>query len=118
MNSSPQAQSAPDARLAGGMMNIVQQLQKNRLGGVRQLQGAPIGGEAQANPENFQALLNQVSPDAQEQNATRTPRTVQEEGGDEKGRQRDDGQGEEESGLRKGKKIQEAEREQQRPGMR
>lgn len=38
MNPAPQAQSAPDARLAGGMMNIIQQLQKNRLRGSMQPQ--------------------------------------------------------------------------------
>lgn len=79
MNPSPQAQSAPDARLAGGMINIVQQLQKNRLSGSRQLQGAPIGGESQQGAEVLNALRNNRS-DVQKQDATSTPRPLQGKG--------------------------------------
>ena len=61
MNPAPQAQAAPDAKLAGGLVNIVQQLQKNRLSGERSLQGAPIGGEAQAGTQKFENLLNEIS---------------------------------------------------------
>lgn len=93
MNPSPQAQSAPDARLAGGMINIVQQLQKNRdrFSGSRQLQGAPIGGEAKEGAEVLNALRNRKA-DVQEQNASRTPGPLQGKGREEQGRERNVGQ--------------------------
>ena len=117
MNPSPQAQSAPDARLAGGLMNLVQQLQKNRLGGERRLQGAPIGGESQADPQKFEALLNQASSNGQEQNAAPAPGALQEKRSQERGRQRDERQGETEGGPRQGKEVQSTEEEQQRRRM-
>jgi len=117
MNPAPQAQAAPDARLAGGLMNIVQQLQKNRLSGERTLQGAPIGGESQAGPEKFEALLNEVAPNEQKQDAARAPGTLQKEGGEEGGRQRDVGQGKEEGGPGKGPQVQRTEEEQQKRRM-
>jgi len=118
MNPAPQAQSAPDANLAGGLMNLVQQLQKNRLSGSRQLQGAPVGGESQADPQKFEDLLNQVSPNDQEQNAAPAPGALQKERSEEGGRQRNVGQGEEESSPRQGTKVQGTEEEQQRRRMR
>jgi hypothetical protein len=99
MNPSPQAQSAPDARLAGGMINIVQQLQKNRLSGSRQLQGAPIGGESQQGAEVLNALRNNRS-DVQKQDATSTPRPLQGKGREEQGRERNVGQRQAQSGSR------------------
>jgi hypothetical protein len=101
MNPSPQAQSAPDARLAGGMINIVQQLQKNRFSGSRQLQGAPIGGESQQGAEVLNALRNN-RPDVQKQDATSTPRPLQGKGEQEQGRQRNVGQRQAQSGSRQG----------------
>jgi len=92
MNPSPQAQSAPDARLAGGMINIVQQLQKNRLSGVRQLQGAPIGGESTKGAEVLDALRNRQSTNGQKENATRASRPLQGKGQEERGRERNVGQ--------------------------
>lgn len=88
MNPAPQAQSAPDARLAGGMMNVIQQLQKNRLSGVRSLQGAPIGGESSAaeGSEVLNALRNNQKNE-QEQNAASAPGALQEKRGQERGRQ-------------------------------
>lgn len=99
MNPSPQAQSAPDARLAGGMINIVQQLQKNRLSGSRQLQGAPIGGESQQGAEVLNALRNNRS-DVQKQDTTSTPRSFQGKGREEQGRDRNVGQRQAQSGSR------------------
>jgi len=118
MNPAPQAQSAPDANLAGGLMNLVQQLQKNRFSGARQLQGAPVGGESQADPQKFEALLNQVSPNGQEQNAAGAPGALQKERGEEGGRQRNVGQREEEGRPGQGTKVQRTEEEQQRRRMR
>lgn len=93
MNPSPQAQSAPDARLAGGMINVVQQLQKNRdrFSGARQLQGAPIGGEAKEGAEVLNALRNS-KVNAEEQNASRATRPFQGKGQEERGRERNVGQ--------------------------
>lgn len=91
MNPSPQAQSAPDARLAGSMINIVQQLQKNRFSGARQLQGAPIGGESQQGAEVLNTIRNN-RPDVQEKNASRTSGPFQGKGGEEQGRERNVGQ--------------------------
>jgi hypothetical protein len=74
MNPAPQSQAAPDARLAGGLMNVVQQLQKNRFGGIRRLQGAPVGGETPAaeGAEVLNAIRNSKQNE-QEQDATRAP---------------------------------------------
>ena len=105
MNPAPQAQSAPDARLAGGLMNLVQQLNKNRLSGARQLQGAPIGGESQADPQKFEALLTQLSQNGQEQNAAPAPGALQKERSEEGGRQRNVGQRKEEGRPRQGKRV-------------
>ena len=118
MNPAPQAQSAPDAGLAGSMLNFVQQLQKNRFGGVRQLQGAPIGGETQADPKNFEALLNEAAPNEQEKDAAGAPGALQKERGEEQRRERDVRPREEESGLGKSAQIQRAEEEQRRQKMR
>jgi hypothetical protein len=117
MNPAPQAQSAPDARLAGGLINLVQQLQKNRFSGERSLQGAPIGGEAQAEPQKFEALLNEVSPNGQKQDAARAPGTLQKEGGEEGGRQRNVGQGETEGGPGKSPQVPSTEEKQQKRRM-
>lgn len=117
MNPAPQAQAAPDAKLAGGLMNLVQQLQKNRLSGERTLQGAPIGGEAQAEPQKFEALLNEVSPNEQKQDAAPAPGALQKEGSEKGGRQRDVGQGETEGGPGKSPQVQRAEEEQQKRRM-
>ena len=120
MNPAPQAQTAPDAKLAGGLINIVQQLQKNRdrFSGERSLQGAPIGGESQASPEKFEALLNEVAPNEQKQNAAPAPGALQKEGSQEQGRQRNDGQPEEESGPGQSPQVQRTEKQQQRQRMR
>jgi len=107
MNPAPQAQSAPDARLAGGMMNLVQRLQSNR----RQLQGAPIGGETSVGPEKFDALLTQLSQNGQEQNAAPAPGALQKERSEEGGRQRNVGQ-REESRPGEGSQVQGTEEEE------
>jgi hypothetical protein len=119
MNPAPQSQSAPDERLAGGLMNVVQQLQKNRFGGARRLQGAPIGGESPASEgaEVLNAIRNSRQNE-QEQNATPAPGALQKEGGQERGRQRDVGQGEAEGRPGQSSQVQRTEEEQQRRRMR
>jgi hypothetical protein len=114
MNPAPQSQSAPDERLAGGLMNVVQQLQKNRFGGARRLQGAPIGGESPASEgaEVLNAIRNSRQNE-QEQNATPAPGALQKEGGQERGRQRDVGQGEAEGRPGQSSQVQRTEEEEQ-----
>lgn len=92
MNPDIKSQPAPDARIAGGLMNVVQQLQKNRFSGLRELQGAPIGGEAQGS-RVLSALSKNKQQNEQEQNAAPAPGAFQKEGSQERGRQRDVGQG-------------------------
>ena len=114
MNPAPQSQSAPDERLAGGLMNVVQQLQKNRFGEARRLQGAPIGGESPASEgaEVLNAIRNSRQNE-QEQNATPAPGALQKEGGQERGRQRDVGQGEAEGRPGQSSQVQRTEEEEQ-----
>jgi len=86
MNSNTQGQPASDARLAGGLMNIVQQLQKNRFGGMRELQGAPIGAEAKG-AQVLNALTKNKQKNEQEQNAPSAPGALQNQGSEKQGRQ-------------------------------
>lgn len=95
-----QMQPANDERLAGGLMNVIQQLQKNRFGGVRELQGSPIGGEAKQGA----AVLNALKND-KEQNAAPAPGALQDEERKEQGRQRDDGQGKTQSSFGQGTPV-------------
>jgi len=92
MNPSAQRQPTSDARLAGGLMNIVQQLQKNRFGGTRELQGAPIGAEAKG-AQVLNALTKNKQQNEQEQNAAPAPGALQNQGSEKQGWQRDVGQG-------------------------
>jgi hypothetical protein len=119
MDAAKQATSAPDARLAGGLINVVQQLQKNRFGGVRNLQGAPIGGESQASQgaEVLNALRNNKQNE-QEQNAAPAPGALQKERGQEQGRQRNDGQAETQGRPGQSTQVQTTEKQQQRQRMR
>lgn len=94
MKPSGAPQGANDERLAGGLLNVVLQLQKNRFGGVRELQGSPIGGEAKKGAEVLNAIKND-----KEQNAAPTPGAFQDEERQEPGRQRNVGQGQAQSGF-------------------
>lgn len=100
MDPKTQLQPASDARLAGGLMNIVQQLQKNRFGGVRELQGAPIGAESRGS--EVLSALNKNKQNEQKQNAAPATGAFQKERGEERGRQRDVGQAEAQGRFRQG----------------
>jgi hypothetical protein len=113
MNPAPQAQAAPDARLAGGMMNIIQQLQRNRLTGSMQ----PVLSSAEKGAEVLNTIRNN-RPDGQEQDAARTPGALQEQRSQERGRQRDVGQGETQSRFGQGTQVQRTKERQQQQGMR
>jgi hypothetical protein len=91
MDPNTQAPLASDARLAGGLMSVVQQLQKNRFGGIRELQGSPIGAEAKGSAV-LSALNKNKQQNEQEQNAAPASGALQETRSQEQGRQRDVGQ--------------------------
>ena len=91
MDPNIQSHPVPDARLAGGLMNIVRELQKNRFSGVRELQGAPIGAESMGS-EVLNALSKNKQQNEQKQNAAPAPGAFQKEGSQEPGRQRNVGQ--------------------------
>jgi hypothetical protein len=95
MNPNGAPQGANDERLAGGLMNVVQQLQKNRFGGVRELQGSPIGAEAKQGANVLNAIKNE-----KEQDAASAPGAFQDEERQEPGRQRNVGQGQTQGGFR------------------
>ena len=104
MNEPQASQPAPDARLAGSLMNVVQQLQKNRFGGIRTTQGAPVGAESK-DSSLFNTLLNKKT-DEQEQNAAPAPGALQEEGSEEARRQRNVGQRKTQSSPGQGPQVQ------------
>jgi hypothetical protein len=91
MDPNPLAPTSSDARLAGGLMSVVQQLQKNRFGGLRELQGSPIGAEAKGSAV-LDALSKNKQQNGQGQNAAPTLGALQEDRGQEQGRQRNVGQ--------------------------
>jgi hypothetical protein len=66
-----------DATLAGSLGAAVQRLQenRNRFGGRRVLQGAPIGGEAKSPTEQGAEVLSAVAETRNEQNGNQPPAT-------------------------------------------
>lgn len=111
MNPDQKAIPAGDERLAGSLMNVVLTLQKNRRRGI---DGAPA--PQQGSPEEGANVLNAIrnqKQDEQKQNASRAPGTLQKEGSEEGGRQRNVGQGEEEGGIGQGPQVQGTEEGQQ-----
>jgi len=101
------------AGVAKNMPNFVRQIQRERMGRT-----ATSPSEQQANPAQFQNLLNQVSPDGQEQNAAPAPGTLQKEGSQEQGRQRNVGQGETQGRPGQSSQVQGTKEGQQRRRMR
>jgi hypothetical protein len=104
MDSNAQPPAASDARLAGGLMSVVQQLQKNRFGGLRELQGSPIGAEAKGSAV-LNALSKNKQQNEQEQNAAPAPGALQEERSQEPGRQRNVGQREAQGRFGQGPQV-------------
>lgn len=64
-----------DAMLAGSLGAAVQRLQenRNRFGGRRELQGAPIGGEAKSPAAEGAKVLSAVAETRNEQNGNQPP---------------------------------------------
>ena len=102
------------AGVAKNMPNFVRQIQRERMG---RSATAPSQQPA-TNPEQFQQLLNKVSPDGQEQNAAPAPGALQKEGGQERGRKRNVGQGETQGRPGQSSQVPRTEEEQQRRQMR
>ena len=100
--------------VAKNMPNFVRQIQRERMG---RSATAPAQQTA-PNPEQFEQLLNKVSPDGQEQNAAPALGALQKEGGQERGRQRDVGQGKTQGRPGQSSQVQRTEEEQQRRQMR
>jgi hypothetical protein len=78
MNSpQPTTDQGNDAMLAGSLGAAVQRLQenRNRFGGRRELQGAPIGGEAKSPAAQGAKVLSAVAETRNEQNGNQPPTT-------------------------------------------
>ncbi len=65
-----------DATLAGNLGAAVRKLQenRNRFGGRRELQGAPIGGETKSPAAEGARVLNAVAETRNEQNGNQAPK--------------------------------------------
>ena len=111
MNLNQQAIPAGDERLAGSLMNVVIQLQKNRRIGVDGM-ASPGKTSSEEGSDVLNAIRNQKTNE-EKQNATGTPGALQKEGGKEGGRQRNVGQREEEGSLGQGTQVQGTEEGQQ-----
>ena len=101
------------ADVAKKMSGFARDIQRERMG----RETLPPGAQ-QADPQQFQALLNQVSPNGQEQDAAPVTGALQKERSEEGGWQRNVGQGEEESGFGQGSQVQGTKEEQQGRRMR
>jgi len=101
--------------IAGRMSDVVRKLQKNReqYAGVRR--PTPIAQKVSQGQEVMNALMEKKANE-QEQDASRTPGTLQEERGEEQGRQRNVGQREEEGGTGESSQVQRTEEERQQRG--
>ena len=78
MNSpQPTTDQGNDAMLAGSLGAAVQRLQenRNRFGGRRELQGAPIGGEAKSPAAQGAKVLSAVAETRNEQYGNQPPTT-------------------------------------------
>jgi hypothetical protein len=102
------------AGVAKNMPNFVRQIQRERMG----RSATAASQQPAANPQQFQQLLNKVSPDDQEQNAAPAPGALQKEGGQERGRQRNVGQGETQGRPGQSSQVPGTEEDQQRRQMR
>jgi hypothetical protein len=103
--------------IAGRLFDVARQLQKNRERETGFRRPTPVIDKV-ADGEKVIAALQANKQNEQEQNATSAPGALQEEGGQERGRQRNVGQREEESSFGQGSQVQRTEEEQQRRRMR
>ena len=103
--------------IAGRLFDVARQLQKNREREAGFRRPTPIIDKV-ADGEKVIAALQSNKQNEQEQNAAPTSGALQKERGEEGRRQRNVGQGEEESGPGQGSQVQGTEEEQQRRRMR
>jgi hypothetical protein len=128
MMNSPQSNATPgqapgtDAMLAGSLGAAVQKLQenRNRFGGRRELQGAPIGGEAKSPAAQGAKVLSAVAETRNEQYgnqppaASPNPGTPQGTGSPQPGQQPNVGQRQAPSSTGKGTPVPSTEEEKQK----
>ena len=124
----PQPKATPgqmpgnDSALAGSLGAAVRRLQenRNRFGGRRELQGAPIGGEAKSPAAQGAEVLSAVSETRNEQNgiqpspASPNPGAPQGTGSPQPGQQPNVGQGQAASSPGKGTPVSSPEEEKQK----
>lgn len=111
-----------DATLAGSLGAAVQRLQenRNRFGGRRELQGAPIGGEAKSPAAQGAEVLSAVAETRDQQNGNQTQTATTNPGAPEgtrspqPGQQPNVGQGQAPSGPGKGSPVPSTEEEKQK----
>lgn len=103
--------------IAGRMSDVVRKLQKNResFSGVRR--PTPLAQKVSEGQEVMNALMEKKENE-QKQDAAPTLGAFQEEGSQERGRQRYDRQREEESGTGQGSQVQRTKEEQEGRRMR
>jgi hypothetical protein len=123
MNSlQPTTGQGNDATLAGSLGAAVQRLQenRNRFGGRRELQGAPIGGEAKSPAAEGARVLSAVAETRNEQNGNQPPTTSpnpgapQRTGSPQPGQQPNVGQGQTPSSPGQGTSVPGTEEEKQK----
>jgi len=102
------------AGVATNMPTFVRQIQRERMG----RSATSPSQQPAADPQQFQQLLNKVSPDGQEQNAAPAPGALQKERSQERGRQRDVRQGEAQGRPGQSPQVPRTEEGQQRRQMR
>ena len=103
--------------IAGRLADVVRQLQKNRESFAGLRRPTPLAQKVSEGQEVMNALM-QKKENEQEQNAAPTSGALQKEGGQERGRQRDDRQRKAEGSLGQSAQVQRTEEEQQRRRMR
>ena len=123
MNSpQPTTNQGNDAMLAGSLGAAVQRLQenRNRFGGRRELQGAPIGGEAKSPAAQGARVLSAVAETRNEQYGNQPPTTPpnpgtpQGTGSSQPGQQPNVGQRQAPSSTGKGTPVPSTEEEKQK----
>lgn len=103
--------------IAGRLFEVVRQLNKNREQSAGIKKPTPLDPKVSRGQEVMNALLDNKENE-QEQNAASASGVLQKEGGQERGRQRDVGQGEAEGRFRESEEVQGAEEESQGRGRR
>ena len=121
-SNAPGRTPANDANLAGSLGAAVRKLQenRNRFGGKRELQGAPIGAENKSPAAEGARVLSAVAETRNEQNgiqppaASPNPGTPQGTGSPQPGRQSNVGQRQASSSPGKGTPVPRTEEEKQK----